>query len=650
MVETVPVTPPTEIQKKRAAIYIRVSSKEQAEMYWEAVQRSQIDKFIDFRSREIELAWEDYIYIDSAVSWAEEISERKDLSRLFEDLEFASKRPFDTVIVYKIDRFARKLSILLEIVDKLDKHWVWFISTQELIDTESTFWKAMLQILWVFAELERETILERTSLGREQAKGAGTMMQDKYGYRRDSDKRPIIEKKESEVVKKIFGWYVDFGMSIPDIIRELEKYEIPIPAISMKNKKRVKKGNFYRWWDHTIRQILSDEIYIWKLYHDKTASVAEWKGKKKRKQIQLPKDKWKLSSHTHAPIIDPDTFEKAQKRLEKKWDYQNSNENYILSGLLKCDHCKKEDNTDMIHWKWTTTNWCKCYQCNGKNTKKFGPNVCETVPLPKHELEEFVVNNIKQLIQRPELIEKFIKNSNFDIIKQKRLEAQKEDLINKKEKLLGRKDNIEDMYANLDITQEKYNSYKLDLAKDLKVLPEIEAKITELTKAINKQVQADKYKKWFEILKELDKNMENIFKDEELTKKLLHYIIEEIIIYSRPRSANDHIPWPKKRKQYIPAHIEVVFKLPQEFFDEMHKQDLPDWSPEVDGMYPSGWTFYGPPHSGFEGIPIWDKDKKPPWKHRSELKESIDNPNTCNLLNLPIWTTKIGIALSDFFL
>jgi len=52
--------------------------------------------------------------------------------------------------------------------------------------------------------------LERTSLGREAAVGTGTMMQDKYGYRRDSDKRPVVFPKEAKIIKQIYEWYVDF--------------------------------------------------------------------------------------------------------------------------------------------------------------------------------------------------------------------------------------------------------------------------------------------------------------------------------------------------------------------------------------------------------------------------------------------------------
>jgi len=70
------------------------------------------------------LAGDRYIYRDTAISGITPIQDRPDLSRLISDLEYGSlgEKPFDIVIVYKIDRFARKLSLLLEIVDELAKY------------------------------------------------------------------------------------------------------------------------------------------------------------------------------------------------------------------------------------------------------------------------------------------------------------------------------------------------------------------------------------------------------------------------------------------------------------------------------------------------------------------------------------------------
>ncbi|MEI7478391.1 MAG: recombinase family protein [bacterium] len=59
-------------------------------------------------------------------------------------MQYSDPCPFDVVIVHKIDRFARKLVILLDIVENFAQHGIGFISTKELFDTETAFGKAML--------------------------------------------------------------------------------------------------------------------------------------------------------------------------------------------------------------------------------------------------------------------------------------------------------------------------------------------------------------------------------------------------------------------------------------------------------------------------------------------------------------------------
>jgi site-specific DNA recombinase len=65
--------------------------------------------------------------------------DRPEMKKMFEDLEYSSAKPFDIVVVYKIDRLARKLKILLEITEELELYDVGFISTQEMLDTSSAF-------------------------------------------------------------------------------------------------------------------------------------------------------------------------------------------------------------------------------------------------------------------------------------------------------------------------------------------------------------------------------------------------------------------------------------------------------------------------------------------------------------------------------
>ena len=144
-------------KKIRCAAYLRVSTDEQvvtgSSLGWQEErildEISKNDNYIIDKKR--------HIFIDDWYSWA------KDDRPAFNKMINAAKRwEFDILFVYAIDRLYRKTLGLLEAVERLDKYWVKFKSATQDIDTSSSFWKSILQIMWAIAELERNLIRERT--------------------------------------------------------------------------------------------------------------------------------------------------------------------------------------------------------------------------------------------------------------------------------------------------------------------------------------------------------------------------------------------------------------------------------------------------------------------------------------------------------
>ena len=86
-----------------------------------------------------------------------------------------SLREHDVIVVYKIDRIARSLKGLIEIIELLKSKQVDFVSLDsgDRVDTTSPMGKAFFQIAGVFAELERGMINARTKAGIERAKAQG---------------------------------------------------------------------------------------------------------------------------------------------------------------------------------------------------------------------------------------------------------------------------------------------------------------------------------------------------------------------------------------------------------------------------------------------------------------------------------------------
>jgi site-specific DNA recombinase len=115
---------------------------------------------------------------------------------------------FDRVVVYRLDRFARNLRLLLELEAKLRDCHVSLTFIKESIDTASGTGKMVFQLFGMIAEWERETIIERTKSGRLQRYKQGCWASGKppYGYAYDREtKKLVIKESEALIVKRIYS-------------------------------------------------------------------------------------------------------------------------------------------------------------------------------------------------------------------------------------------------------------------------------------------------------------------------------------------------------------------------------------------------------------------------------------------------------------
>ena len=83
---------------------------------------------------------------------------RPDFQRMMEDVE---KGVIQKIVVYRLDRLSRSITDFGKLWDTLKKHGVEFVSINETFDTSTPMGRAMLNIIMVFAQLERETTAER---------------------------------------------------------------------------------------------------------------------------------------------------------------------------------------------------------------------------------------------------------------------------------------------------------------------------------------------------------------------------------------------------------------------------------------------------------------------------------------------------------
>src|SRR6267378_1030471 len=143
----------------RVAVYGRVSTAEQNA----AMQIEELRAYCARRQWDIVEE-----FIDAGVSGSKE--SRPALNRLLAD---AKRRRFDTVLVYRYDRFARSLRQLVNALAEFDALGIHFVSLHEGVDTSTPNGRLVFGIFASIAEFERELIRGRVRSGLAAAKARG---------------------------------------------------------------------------------------------------------------------------------------------------------------------------------------------------------------------------------------------------------------------------------------------------------------------------------------------------------------------------------------------------------------------------------------------------------------------------------------------
>ncbi|MDR0986267.1 MAG: recombinase family protein [Ruminococcus sp.] len=289
-------------------IYVRVSTEEQAQDGFSI--RAQEQKLKDYaRIKD----WQIYkIYADEGIS-GKDIKGRPAVKELIADVEAGIVK---NVLVFKIDRLTRSTADLIYLVDTFNKYDCAFNSLLESIDTHTASGRMFLKIIGIFAEFERENIIERTRVGVERKVKEGYSLctaQASYGYDRAIGERiQTINEEEAEIVREIFDMFVTGGETLTNIARLL-------------NLRGVKTKADKTWDSSKIRRLLKNSNYIGNVRH----------------HIDDPKRETHYDG-LHEPILDEEIFIAANDLLEKNTRTSitkpPNNEKYF-SGFLVCSEC-----------------------------------------------------------------------------------------------------------------------------------------------------------------------------------------------------------------------------------------------------------------------------------------------------------------------
>ncbi|MFZ5651170.1 MAG: recombinase family protein [Bacillota bacterium] len=352
------------------AFYGRVSTEEQAD-------RGNIAGQVEFARRYFELHGSSEnidgyeMYLDEGVSGTLSMEERPEGARLMAD---ARSGKISAVYFYRLDRLARSTQEVLNTYNELEKRNIPIKSMTEAFDTGTPVGKFFMTLLASIAALERDTILERTQMGKERKarEGCWTSGPPPFGYRVGPDKRLVVCEPEAETVRLIFKLYSE-GMSMVPLAEYLNARGIPTPTAS----KSFKNNSAGLWHAGHISIILRSPVYM--------GEYLTMKRSRKGKSGSVINVR---------PIISREEFDRAGRILSENAMRRGRRGRYLLRGLVYCGAC----GLAMVGNK--SSGGRAYYRCTGTVNHGRG-KVCGNRQVRAEEIERVVWQDIKEFIINP---------------------------------------------------------------------------------------------------------------------------------------------------------------------------------------------------------------------------------------------------------
>jgi site-specific DNA recombinase len=327
------------------AAYIRVSTDEQAARDTPAMQRSAIANYCAQHNLTVF-----DIYADD-ITGKLPLGDRPEGKRLLQD---AAQGRFSHVIIFKLDRFARSLRVLLDGKEELDKLGIGLISCTEAINTRDPVGDMIFKIIGIVSEWEAENIRLRMRGGKMAKASQGVWIQPivPYGLQLDENRRLVPWEPEHRVLQEFFT-RIDAGETQLAILadvnsrgeecystRKVHPQGDPEPAILHRRM----------WTSGGVAKLLRNRIY---------------RGEYRYNDVVIP--------DAYAPAIDPALFDRVQARLDGSQQALRGNAApALVSGMLTCAGCglrfHRWERKSVFNGKSYSYDY---YQCQGR---RYGKN------------------------------------------------------------------------------------------------------------------------------------------------------------------------------------------------------------------------------------------------------------------------------------
>ncbi|MEA4912532.1 MAG: recombinase family protein [Oscillospiraceae bacterium] len=350
--------------KHRVAAYVRVSSDSEDQI------NSYLNQYTNYTEQiRNNPDWEFAgIYADEGITGTK-LDRREEFNRLLDDCR---KGKIDRVIVKSVSRFARNTQDSIATVRELQRLGVSVVFEKEDIDTSTANGEMQLAVLSSLAQEESVSISKnmRWSIQKRMQRGTFTPTNSPYGYDL-TNKHLVINKEQAKIVRRIYHDFLHGKGSI-EIANALNEEQVPL------------NHNGQKWRSNIVLFILKNEKYIGDSLMQKSYTTGfPFKEKKNRGEVMRY-----YQRETHPPIINRETFDKAQRLLKQKKSKFNSEEKTArqddITKLMQCGFCK----STMRHKIIAGRDYLICHNHN------LSSRTCPIVQLPQIT----VTNSLLQIL------------------------------------------------------------------------------------------------------------------------------------------------------------------------------------------------------------------------------------------------------------
>ena len=246
--------------KEKVACYVRVSTSSQAKD-----DKYSIPEQIDILNKIcVKSNWDYDLYKDLGIS-GETIEARPGIKKL---LNNCKKGIYDKVLVVDQDRLSRSVKDLQIIKELFIAKKIKLIFQNSTLDLENEDDDFMSDIQGIFSKRELRIIAKRSARGKYQKAKQGKLPLGgnniAYGYKINDDGKLVCDEEEVEVVKNIFNWLANEGLSCYKIAGKLNSLGIPT---RYEKYNRVRRSRIYnkvydnKWTRSSVKHIVSNELY-----------------------------------------------------------------------------------------------------------------------------------------------------------------------------------------------------------------------------------------------------------------------------------------------------------------------------------------------------------------------------------------------------